>query len=58
MTSKAKLTHALVVMKDPAGFAVEAFVVLRPCTFLTRVVASYKDEETVGGSVSDELRQN
>ena len=41
MTSEVTLTHALVVVKHPAGFAVEAFVVLRPRAFLTRVVTSY-----------------
>jgi len=30
ITSEATLTYALVVMKDPAGFAAEAFIVLWP----------------------------
>lgn len=34
LTSKPTLTNALVVMEHPARFAVEAFVVLWPRTFL------------------------
>ena len=62
LTSKSTLTHALVVMQHPAGLTVKAFVVLWPGTFLTWVVARYRgwqtDEETVIGSILDDLKQN
>lgn len=45
------LTHALVVVKDPAGFAVEAFVVLRPRTLPTRVVASCRERHMAAEKV-------
>ncbi len=46
MTSAVTLTYTLVVMKHPAGFAVQAFVVLRPWAFLTWVVTRYKEWKT------------
>lgn len=36
------LTHTLAIVKHPAGFAVEAFVVLWPGTLPTRVEACCK----------------
>lgn len=46
MTCEAALTHTLVVMKQPAGFAVKAFVVLRTGALLTWVVARYTGWKT------------